>query len=68
MKAIVLALALMMSATASAEWVVRATSPTAFGVGISLNLEMAKRIALNECSMRTPRYQVCSVDRVEWVQ
>lgn len=40
-------------------WACIAESPYARGVGQSINRHMAIRIALNECSMRTPVGSSC---------
>ena len=38
-----------------------AHSPAAYGWGKSESLDTAKRIALNECAIRTPRGQMCDI-------
>lgn len=46
---------------AAASWYCTANSPRAYGWGKSPNLASAKRIALNECAVRTPRGQTCRI-------
>jgi hypothetical protein len=43
--------------------VCEARSPSAFGYGVNHNGAAACQRALNECSVRTPSYQVCYVTR-----
>lgn len=40
-----------------------ARSPSAVGWGTAPNGDYACRIALNECAVRTPPYQTCTVTR-----
>lgn len=65
MKKLLLILALV-SGTASAEWVARAESPYAWGVGYSNNLFNAQQIALRECAMRTPVGWNCFIVSQYW--
>lgn len=46
---------------AAASWYCTAHSPHASGWGKSPNLGIAKRIALNECAVRTRRGKVCRI-------
>lgn len=65
---------LTLSSVSGAAWkltyVVRAESPSAYGVGTSVVSEgHARRIALQECAIRTPAYESCGVVMVNrrWV-
>ena len=43
-------------------WQCRANSGSGgWGIGLSNNLYNAKIIALNECSMRTPNWDICYI-------
>jgi len=46
---------------AAASWYCTAHSPRAYGWGKSPNLASAKRTALSECAVRTPRGQTCRI-------
>ena len=50
----------LMSSEASA-WYCRAESPSAYGWGSSGSQGVARRRALAECAVRTPRYQTCYI-------
>ena len=50
----------LMSTEASA-WYCRAESPSAYGWGTSNSQGVARRRALAECAVRTPRRQTCYV-------
>jgi len=65
-RAAVLTALLLASCTANAVWVARADSVTAYGVGISDDLETAKRRALYECGIRTPDFYVCIITSYYW--
>ena len=47
--------------TRAHQHVCRAVSPVAWGVGYSTSLAQAKRIALVQCALRTPRNMVCVI-------
>jgi len=53
--------ALTMSPTEAAAWYCRADSPSAYGWGRHLYRHRAVRIALYQCSIRTPRYETCYI-------
>jgi hypothetical protein len=42
-------------------WYCRADSPRAYGWGRAGSLYRAKRIALYQCAIRTPRWQTCYI-------
>lgn len=49
-----------LSSTGASAWYCRAVSPTgSWGWGASYNLYSAKRIALRQCAVRTPRGFTC---------
>jgi len=50
-----------MSPTEAAAWYCRADSPSAYGWGRHLYRHRAVRIALYQCSIRTPRYETCYI-------
>ena len=52
---------LVMLPTEASAWTCRATSPSAWGVATYPDLGYAKRRALVQCSVRTPRYQTCYI-------
>lgn len=54
-------LALSVTGTANA-YECGASSLSAFGIGFSPSKSMARRIAIDECRMRTPFNQRCFVD------
>jgi hypothetical protein len=47
--------------TEASAWYCRARSPSAWGWGRSDWVGQAKRIALDECAARTPRYETCYI-------
>ena len=53
--------ALAASATTASAWYCRADSRNAYGWGSSSNLGSAKRIALSQCAVRTPRGRYCRI-------
>ena len=48
------------------QWVYRAESPSAWGVGYSYNASKAKDLALYECAIRTPTWQTCYIVDYFW--
>ena len=42
-------------------WYCRAESPSAYGWARNDSLSAARRRALRECAVRTPRYQTCYI-------
>ena len=45
--------------TEASAWYCRADSPSAYGWGSSGSRGRAARIAIRQCAVRTPRWQVC---------
>ena len=52
----------LFSTTANAAWYCEAYSSVAGGWGESFNKRNAKRIAMNNCRVRTPRWDRCYID------
>jgi hypothetical protein len=53
--------AMAMASTEASAWYCRADSPSAYGWATRYSLWAAKRRALYECAIRTPRYQTCYI-------
>ncbi|MFA5133342.1 MAG: hypothetical protein WC459_00835 [Patescibacteria group bacterium] len=57
----------LFSTTSYAYWKCGASSPYAFGIGVSLYQSTAAQIALHQCAARSPVGSVCVVDYCNWM-